>query len=900
MFTPDLILIDGSSYLYRAYHALPPLTTSQGEPSGATYGIINMLRRLLKDYQPDHIAVIFDAKGKTFRDHMFAEYKAHRPPMPDDLKHQIPAIHEIIKAMGLPVLSEKGVEADDVIATLARQAASHQNKVLVISGDKDLAQLVNSHIHILDTMSNMHYDRQAVIEKFGVTPEQIPDYLALVGDKVDNIPGVEKCGPKTAVKWLLAYGSLDKLIENAEKIKGKVGENLRDALNWLPTGRQLATVHDQVPLTLTMNDLNPTPSDNAELYKWFLRLEFKNWLKEIQTPTSNEDISTPQCSTKPNDYECILDEEALNHWLNALENTKLFAIDTETSSLEYMQAKLIGISLAISPGKAAYIPLAHHYDGSPVQLPIDAILKRLKPILENPGYGKLGHNLKYDYHIFANYDIELNGIVHDTMLESYILDAAKHRHDLDSLALAHLHHQTIHYEDVAGKGKNQINFAQVDIDKATAYAAEDADITYYLHQTLWPQIQATPTLQSVYETLEIPLIPVLSRIEHHGVCIDAERLQIQSRNLADRLQSIETEVHEIAGLQFNLSSPKQLQEILFEQLQLPIIRKTPTGQPSTAEDVLAELAEHHPLPKLILEHRGLAKLKSTYTDQLPLKIDTSTHRIHPSFQQAVTSTGRLACTDPNLQNIPIRSPEGRLIRQAFIAPTGCSLIAADYSQIELRIMAHLSGDQGLLDAFAKDLDIHRATASEVFGTSIEKISPEQRRAAKAINFGLIYGMSAFGLSKQLGISRSEAQDYITLYFSRYPGVKNYMEETRKKAREQGYVETLFGRRLYIANLHARNPQQRAQAERMAINAPMQGTAADIIKRAMIMIDQWLLAEAQSTHMILQVHDELVFETEDHNIQGAVNRLRDFMEHAAELTVPLKVDIGIGKNWDEAH
>ncbi|MEJ2478639.1 MAG: DNA polymerase I [Acidihalobacter sp.] len=897
MSKPALILVDGSSYLYRAFHALPPLTNAHGEPTGAVYGVINMLRRLLKDYAPEHMAVVFDAKGKTFRDEMYADYKAHRPPMPDDLAVQIEPLHTLIRAMGLPMLAVEGVEADDVIGTLARQAADQGRDVVISSGDKDLAQLVDDHITLVNTMNNTTLDRDGVVEKFGVPPERIVDYLSLVGDNVDNVPGVAKCGPKTAVKWLQAYDSLDGIIEHAEEIKGKVGDNLREALEWLPQARRLVTVKLDVELEQGPDDLTPGEPDTSTLRELFGRLEFNTWLKELE---GDSDAGEESARQPAGDYRCVLDEAELETWIERLERAEVFAFDTETTSLDYMQARVVGLSFAVEPGEAAYVPLAHDYPGVPQQLDRETVLERLRPLLEDPARAKLGHHLKYDRNVLANHGIALEGIRHDTMLESYVLDATANRHDLDTLCSAHLDHQNIHYEDVAGKGAKQIPFSAVSLEDATPYAAEDADMTLRLHRLFWPRLEAEAGLRAVYDEIEIPLLRVLSRMERNGVRIDADRLRAQSAALASRMSAVERQTREIADCAFNLGSPKQIQDVLYNRLNLPVLRKTPKGQPSTAEDVLEELAAHHELPRLILEHRGLAKLKSTYTDRLPERIDPDTGRVHTSYHQAVASTGRLSSSDPNLQNIPVRNEEGRRIRQAFVAEKGHCLIAADYSQIELRIMAHLSADDGLLKAFAEGQDIHRATAAEVFGVSLEDVGTEQRRAAKAINFGLIYGMSAFGLGRQLDIGRAEAQDYVDRYFARYPGVREYMDRTREQAKADGYVETIFGRRLYLPDINARNGQQRAQAERVAINAPMQGSAADIIKRAMIQVDRWIETEAPDVRLIMQVHDELVLEVPEARVDGTRDALRSHMEGAAELSVPLLVDIGVGQDWDAAH
>jgi DNA polymerase I len=898
--SPPLVLVDGSSYLYRAFHALPPLTNVQGEPTGAVYGVANMLRRLLKDYSPEHVAVVFDAKGKTFRDELYADYKANRPPMPDELIAQVEPLHALVKAMGLPVLVVPGVEADDVIATLAREGREHGLEVVISTGDKDLAQLVEPGVTLVNTMTGTTLDADGVKEKFGVPPERIVDYLALIGDTVDNVPGVDKVGPKTAVKWLDAYGSLDGIMEHADEIKGKVGENLRTALAHLPLSRELVTVRRDVELDVTPEGLRLGEPDRETLKDLFTRLEFRAWFKELESGEGEAAVDDAPPEPAARAYETILDEAALDTWIGRLEAAALFAFDTETTSLDYMQAQVVGVSFAVTPGEAAYLPLAHDYADAPKQLPRDETLKRLKPLLESARHKKLGHHLKYDRNVLLNHGIELDGIAHDTMLESYVLNSTASRHDMDTLAEKHLDYRTTHYEDVAGKGAKQIPFSQVRLEDATPYAAEDADITLRLHAHLWPQLEAAEGQCRVYREIEMPLVPVLSRMERTGVKVDADRLFAQSHELAERMGQIEREAHEVAGGGFNLGSPKQIQEILFERQKLPVVRKTPKGQPSTAEDVLEQLALDYPLPRLILEYRSLSKLKSTYTDRLPERIDPDTGRVHTSYHQAVASTGRLSSSDPNLQNIPIRTEEGRRIRQAFVAPRGWRLVAADYSQIELRIMAHLSGDEGLLKAFAEGQDIHRATAAEVFGVGLEQVSGEQRRAAKAINFGLIYGMSAFGLARQLGIERGDAQDYVDRYFARYPGVKDYMESTREQARELGYVETLFGRRLYLPDINARNGQVRAQAERVAINAPMQGTAADIIKRAMLQVDAWIRESRIPAVMIMQVHDELVLEVDEGAVDAVCEELCQRMSGAAELKVPLVVEAGAGENWDDAH
>ena len=894
--TNKLVLVDGSSYLFRAYHAMPNLSNSQHEPTGAIYGVVNMLKRLQSDYGNDHLVVVFDAKGKTFRNDMYPEYKAHRPPMPDELRVQIEPIHQIIQAMGLPLVCVDGVEADDVIGTLATQAAQHGMDTVISTGDKDMAQLVNDHVTLVNTMTDTTMDHDGVKEKFGVPPALIIDYLTLIGDTVDNVPGVPKVGPKTAVKWLNEYGSLDAIMANADKIGGKVGENLRASLDYLPLSRQLVTIKCDVPLEVSPENLHPVAEDSETLRELYSRFEFKTWLSQVLGGNATQS----ETKTKTNHYTTILTQAQLDEWLARLQAAPVFAVDLETTSLNYMQAEIVGISFSDKAGEAAYVPVAHDYMDAPAQLDRDAVLAQLKPLLEDPQQHKLGQNLKYDMSVFARYDIELRGIEFDTMLESYVLDSTANRHDMDTLALKYLSHKTIHYEDVAGKGAKQIGFNEVPIDVASEYAAEDADVTFRLHEALWPKLQQHASLVNVFTQIEMPLVPVLSRMERRGVLIDKDKLKQQSKQLSKRLLELEQEAYQAAGEEFNLGSPKQIQTILFEKLGLPVISKTPKGQPSTAEAVLQELAADYPLPALILETRALSKLKSTYTDKLPEMIDPQDGRVHTSYQQAVAATGRLSSTDPNLQNIPVRSEEGRRIRQAFIAQGGYKLVAADYSQIELRIMAHLSGDAGLINAFKAGEDIHRATAAEVFGVSREQVSHDQRRSAKAINFGLIYGMSAFGLSRQLNIARTEAQSYIDLYFSRYPGVKEYMESTRELAREQGYVETVFGRRLYLPDINASNMQRRQYAERTAINAPMQGTAADIIKRAMINLDAAINTQQRDIRMIMQVHDELVFEVNEGIVEDSVNLIRDKMVSAAELTIPLVVDVGVGENWDEAH
>ncbi len=893
-----LVLVDGSSYLYRAFHAMPALSNAAGQPTGAIYGVVNMLRKLLKDYQPEYMAVVFDAKGKTFRDALFEDYKAHRPPMPEALEAQIEPLLEVIRAMGIPVLMEPGVEADDVIATLARMAAEAGWDVVISSGDKDLAQLVDEHVVVVDTMSGRVLDRAGVEAKFGVPPERIVDWLALVGDSADNIPGIPGVGPKTAAKWLRQYGDLDALVAHAEEIKGKIGEKLRAHLDRLELSRALATVRRDVPLSVSLEALRLQPPDRSRLIELFRRLEFKTWLSELLAEDSEG--ADPTASTAI-DYELILERAQLDRWLERLRAAELFAIDTETTDLDYMRARLVGFSFTVDGDKAAYLPVAHEGPEAPAQLPLEEVLAALAPLLEDPHRPKVGHNLKYDMSVLARHGVQLRGVRYDTMLESYVLDAAANRHDMDTLALKYLGYRPIAYEEVAGKGSKQVGFQEVPLERAAPYAAEDALVTWRLHHTLWPRLQELPRLQRLFEEIEMPLVPVLSRMERAGVLVDVAKLEAQSAELAEKMAALEARAHALAGTPFNLGSPKQIQEILFERLGLPVLAKTPKGQPSTAEAVLQELAERgYELPRLILEHRALAKLKSTYTDKLPRQVNPETGRVHTSYHQAVAATGRLSSSDPNLQNIPVRTPEGRRIRQAFVAPPGHKLLAADYSQIELRIMAHLSRDERLLAAFAAGEDIHTATAAEVFGVAPEQVQPEQRRHAKAINFGLMYGMSAFGLARQLGIDRSAAQAYMDLYFERYPGVRRYMEETRRQAREQGYVETLFGRRLYIPDIHASNAQRRQYAERTAINAPLQGSAADIIKRAMIACDAWLQAEGEPARMIMQVHDELVFEVRAEEVARVGEHIRRLMSQAADLAVPLVVDLGVGENWDEAH
>ncbi len=897
---PPFILVDGSSYLFRAFHALPPLTNSQGEPTGATVGVINMLRKLIADYQPTHMAVVFDPPGKTFRDDLYPEYKANRPEMPEDLRSQIEPTLDIIRAMGLPLLIVEGVEADDVIGTLARQATEQGVETLVSTGDKDMAQLVNKHVTLINTMTNKVTDEDGVVEKFGVRPDQIIDFLALTGDSVDNIPGVPKCGPKTAAKWLAQYDTLDAVMEHAEEVKGKIGESLRASLDFLPLSRTLTTIKTDVELDEAPDDLQPHDGDRSALRRHYERLESRRLLASLDDGDTDDGESKPAAADA--DYETVLDAKSLDAWLEKLKSADLFAFDTETTSLNYMVAEVVGVSFAVEAGKAAYVPLAHSYPGAPDQLGRDEVLNKLKPILEAKKYAKVGQNLKYDKSVLANHGIDLVGIAYDTMLESYVLNAGTGRHDMDTLAERYLNHKTIHFEDIAGKGAKQLTFDQIPLDQAGPYAAEDADITLRLHQTMWPQLEKEPSLRSVLKDIEVPLLSVLSRIERTGVRLDTKMLNRQSQELAKRMHELEQQAYKIAGRNFNMGSPKQIGQIFFEELELPVIAKTPKGAPSTAESVLQELADQgHELPQVILEHRGLAKLRSTYTEKLPELVNPQTGRLHTSYHQAVAATGRLSSSDPNLQNIPVRSDEGRKIRRAFIPEEGWKMLAADYSQIELRIMAHLSGDEGLLKAFAAGEDIHRATAAEVFGAdNPEAVTSDQRRSAKAINFGLIYGMSAFGLAKQLGIERGAAQEYVDLYFARYPGVKEFMESTREQARKQGYVETLFGRRLYLPDINARNQQVRFGAERTAINAPMQGTAADIIKRAMLAVDDWIVAKQPPVRMLMQVHDELVFEVKQSEVDKAGKKIRDLMQGAAELQVPLLVDVGVGDNWDEAH
>ncbi|GAB3370256.1 DNA polymerase I [Spongiibacter taiwanensis] len=904
-----LVLVDGSSYLYRAFHAMfkADLRNSAGQPTGAVRGVISMLRRLQKDYPDSPIAVVFDAKGKTFRDEMFEQYKAQRPPMPDDLRLQVQPINDIIDAMGLPRLVIDGVEADDVIGTLAAQAGS-ERPVIVSTGDKDMAQLVNAHVTLVNTMTETVLDERGVEEKFGLPPRLIIDYLALMGDKVDNIPGVPGVGEKTALALLQGLGSLEEIYANLDKVaelevRGakSLGKKLADNREMAELSYKLATIKCDVELELDLAALTPTPPDNDKLLALFQEMEFKSWIEELSGGDAGDtDDGGAAKTAAETDYQLVLTQADFDAWLEKLKAAELFAFDTETTALEYMQARVVGVSFAVTPGEAAYVPFGHDYLDAPDQLSEEQVLGALKPLLEDPKVAKLGQNLKYDAHVLANHGIIMQGISDDTMLESYVLDSTASRHDMDSLALKYLGHSTIHFEDIAGKGAKQLTFNQIALEQAGPYAAEDADITLRLHQALSAKLEQHPSLMSVYREIELPLVPVLTRIEHNGALVSRDMLAKQSQELGEKIQALELEAHELAGGPFNLSSPKQLGEILFEKLEIPVIKKTPKGAPSTAEEVLVELAHDYPLPKVILDYRGMAKLKSTYTDKLPLLIDPKTGRIHTSYHQAVAATGRLSSSDPNLQNIPIRTPEGRRIRKAFIAPEGYKILAADYSQIELRIMAHLSGDKGLIDAFAKGEDIHRATAAEVFGVAVDEVSDEQRRNAKAINFGLIYGMSAFGLARQLHIGRNEAQEYIDLYFARYPGVLRYMDDTRKLAAEKGYVETLFGRRLHLPEINASNGQRRQAAERTAINAPMQGTAADIIKRAMIAVDEYLASEKPDAKIIMQVHDELVLEVAEEQIDAVSKKIEALMAGAAKLDVPLEVGLGVGDNWDEAH
>ncbi|MFP1737355.1 DNA polymerase I [Lonsdalea quercina] len=920
-----LILVDGSSYLYRAYHAFPPLTNSAGEPTGAMYGVLNMLRSLLLQYHPSHVAVVFDAKGKTFRDELFEHYKSHRPPMPEDLRAQIEPLHKMVRAMGLPLLAVSGVEADDVIGTLAQQAELNSTPVLISTGDKDMAQLVTPNVTLINTMNNAILGPQEVCDKYGIPPELIIDFLALMGDASDNIPGVPGIGEKTAQALLQGLGGLDTLYANLDKIADlsfrgakTMAAKLEQHKEVAYLSYQLATIKTDVELELSCEQLAVTEPQVDELSELFRHYEFRRWQVELESGAwlsgkkspvaakskpAVEEKSAPavESALSQEGYVTILDEKTLETWINRLKSADVFAFDTETDSLDTLSANLVGVSFSDKPGEAAYLPLGHDYLDAPAQMTCERALELLKPLLEDPAVLKVGQNLKYDRGVLARYNIELQGMAFDTMLESYVLDSVGGRHDMDSMASRYLQHKTISFEEIAGKGKNQLTFNQIPLEQAAVYAAEDADVTLHLHQKLWEKLEKEPELRNVFDNIDMPLVPILSRMERNGVLIDAGILAEHSKELTTRLAELEVEVHELAGEPFNLSSTKQLQHILYETLQLPVRKKTPKGAPSTNEEVLAELALDYPLPKLILEYRGLAKLKSTYTDKLPLMINPLTGRVHTSYHQAVTATGRLSSSDPNLQNIPVRNEEGRRIRQAFIAREGYSIVAADYSQIELRIMAHLSRDAGLLRAFSEGLDIHRATAAEVFGSPLDKVTSEQRRSAKAINFGLIYGMSAFGLSRQLNIPRNESQKYMNLYFERYPGVQEYMERTREQAAEHGYVSTLDGRRLYLPEINARNAMSRKAAERAAINAPMQGTAADIIKKAMIAIDSWLQQQDEPlVTMIMQVHDELVFEVHDSVLEQSKAKIKALMEGCMTLDVPLRVDVGTGINWDQAH
>jgi DNA polymerase-1 len=934
--SPDLVLVDASSYLYRAFHALPGLSNSRGEATGAVLGVLNMLAKFFKECRAKRIGLVFDAPGRTFRDDLFAEYKANRTPMSNDLRSQVEPLLTILRAQGLPLLRVEGVEADDVIGTLACRAASAGQSVLISTGDKDMAQLVSESISLVNTMSNTVLDRAGVKAKFDVFPEQIIDYLALVGDSSDNIPGIDKVGPKTAAKFLNQYGTLDGLIEHVAEVSGKVGENLRAGLETLELSRKLATIHSSLDLPITLEELTPSPPDVAQLRELYTRYEFRALLRQLDggageegaeatagrarsasTDTSaraagaataaavgmppGDAISQTAAQEVARNYETLTSWEDLERWLTKLREAELIVIDTETTSLDYMRADIVGLSFCVEPGTAAYLPMTHDYAGAPPQLDRTRALEALKPILEDPEKPKLGHHLKYDAHVLQNHGIRLAGMRYDTMLESYVWNSVgTARHDMDSAALCYLGRRTITYEDVTGKGAKQIAFNQVPVERASEYAAEDADVTLCLHRALWPKIESVPALERLYEEIEQPLVPVLERMERQGVLVDRELLRKQSSGFATQLQDLLQQARREAGFDINVDSPKQLQQVLFEKLGLPVLRKTPTGQPSTAEDVLEELAESYALPRIVLDYRALAKLKSTYTDKLPEQVNARTGRIHTSYGQAVAQTGRLSSSDPNLQNIPIRRAEGRRIRQAFIAPPGHTLLAADYSQIELRIMAHLSGDEGLLAAFAEDRDVHRATAAEVFGVPLEAVTADQRRAAKTINFGLIYGMSPFGLARQLGIERSAANSYVERYFQRYPGVRRFMDDTRKQARENGFVETVYGRRLYLPDIRSGNAATRQYAERSAINAPMQGTAADIIKRAMIAVDSWCTREDAPARLIMQVHDELVLEVRSDAVEAVAEAVRERMTTAANLRVPLRVDVGTGANWDEAH
>lgn len=910
-----LLLVDGSSYLYRAFHAMPDLRNAEGAPTGAIYGMINMLRKLRNDYSAAYIACVFDAKGKTFRDDLYPEYKAHRPSMPEDLVKQIEPIHEAVRALGWPILMVEGIEADDVIGTLAVQAVEHGMQAVISTGDKDLAQLVNDHVTLINTMSNEKLDRAGVIAKFGVPPERIVDYLTLVGDTVDNVPGVDKVGPKTAVKWLTQYGTLDEIVARAADIGGAVGENLRRALDWLPQARKLLTVKTDCDLVAHMvsipESLAAKPADKDMLIAFYRRYGFKTWLRELAgdaaapsaAPASNGEAQTTLFETAAPavkaEYETVLTEAQLDRWIDTISAAPLTSVDTETTSLDPLRAQLVGISLCCKPGIAAYIPVAHRYQDAPAQLSRETVLARLKPWLEDASKPKVGQNLKYDSHIFANHGVALRGIVHDTLLESYVFESHK-SHDMDSLAMRHLNRKTITFEEVCGKGASQLYFDEVTIERATEYAAEDADVTLQLHHAMWPQVAENDGLKFIYEKIEVPTSVVLQKIERNGVLIDAQLLAAQSHELGMRMLEMERQAYDLAGQSFNLNSPKQIGEIFFDKLQLPVVKKTPSGTPSTDEEVLQKLAENYPLPKILLDYRSLSKLKSTYTDKLPKMVNPATGRVHTNYAQAVAVTGRLASNDPNLQNIPVRTAEGRRIREAFIAPPGSVIVSADYSQIELRIMAHISGDENLLRAFAEGEDIHRATAAEIFGAGPQDVTSEQRRYAKVINFGLIYGMSAFGLAGNLGIERSAAQMYIDKYFQRYPAVAQYMADTRTQAKARGYVETVFGRRLWLAEINSPNGPRRQAAERAAINAPMQGTAADLIKLSMIAVQNWLEAERMETKMVMQVHDELVLEVPQIELRHVKEKLPELMSGIAKLNVPLVAEVGVGENWDKAH
>jgi DNA polymerase-1 len=911
-----LLLVDGSSYLYRAFHAMPDLRNAEGAPTGAIYGMINMLRKLRNDYSAAYIACVFDAKGKTFRDDLYPEYKAHRPPMPEDLARQIEPIHEAVRALGWPILMVEGIEADDVIGTLATQAVEHGMEAVISTGDKDMAQLVNGHVTLINTMTNEKLDREGVIAKFGVPPERIVDYLTLIGDAVDNVPGVDKVGPKTAVKWLTQYGTLDNIIAENANIGGAVGENLRRALEWLPKARVLLTIKHDCDLAKHMvsipESLIAKPMDKEAMTAFFKRYGFKTWLRELAgddavpaRPAVPQNDAEPQGSLfeaaapVATEYETVLTEAQLDRWLETINAAALTSVDTETTSLDPMRAQLVGISLSCKPGIASYIPVAHRYQDAPAQLSRELVLEKLKPWLEDEAKRKVGQNLKYDSHIFANHGVTLRGIEHDTLLESYVFESHK-SHDMDSMAMRHLNRKTITFEEVCGKGASQICFDEVPVEQATAYAAEDADVTLQLHNAMWPRVNQDEGMRFIYEKIEVPTAVVLQKIERNGVLIDAQLLSTQSHELGMRMLEMEKQAYELAGQPFNLNSPKQIGEIFFDKLQLPVVKKTPSGSPSTDEEVLQKLAENYPLPKILLDYRGLSKLKSTYTDKLPKMVNPLTGRVHTNYAQAVAVTGRLASNDPNLQNIPVRTAEGRRIREAFIAPPGSVIVSADYSQIELRIMAHISGDENLLRAFAEGEDIHRATAAEIFGVAPAEVSSEQRRYAKVINFGLIYGMSAFGLASNLGIERSAAQMYIDKYFQRYPSVAQYMADTRTQAKAHGYVQTVFGRRLWLPEINSPNGPRRQAAERAAINAPMQGTAADLIKLSMIAVQDWLEAERMESKMVMQVHDELVLEVREAELSYIQQKLPELMSSVGKLKVPLVAEVGVGRNWDEAH